>query len=75
MHLDLFALATERTAERTARAARRRELLLQPRPPGRWRHRVGAALVRVGARLTDEPVIALPRGPRRVRRERLVRRA
>ena len=73
MHPDLYPLASELVRDRRSRAARRRELLPRPRPPGgRLRHRTARFLVATAAHLADEPVLVLPA---RRRRLRLVRRA
>ncbi len=62
MHPDtLFQLAALRREDRLLDADRRRHVRRRPRPPSRVRQRLAIRLVRIAARLTDEPVVAFPR--------------
>jgi hypothetical protein len=61
MHPDhLVMLARLRLAEAEEQHRHRRGLSPRPRPPGRLRHRLANALVRVAARLADEPLVVSP---------------
>jgi hypothetical protein len=60
-HPDHLMMITRLRLAEAERQHRHREgLARRPRPPGRARQRVANTLVRLAARLTDEPVVALP---------------
>jgi anaerobic selenocysteine-containing dehydrogenase len=62
MHPDmLFQIAQLERDDQLRNADRRRHVHRRPRPPSRLRRQLAAQLVRLAARLTDEPVPAFPR--------------
>lgn len=62
MHPDLLHLIARQQAAIAQRDAERRwQLVRRARPPSRVRYLVALALAHAASRVTDEPVVVLPR--------------